>query len=81
MARKGDEIDKMISDLYLARKLIYQHCKVATSLNDLENILMELERDIPELGLIFDAVEFGKAWKMTISELKTKFEISDSINH
>ena len=73
VAKNGDPIDKVISDLYLARKLIYQRCKSADSLENLDDILNALANEVPEIGLIFNKTEFDKAWKMTIAELKDKF--------
>jgi hypothetical protein len=74
-ARQGDKVDQTISDMYLARKLIYQGCKMTASIATLEEVLLDLEKNIPEIGLIFDQEEFQNAWKLTIIELRQKFNI------
>lgn len=78
--RKGDPIDKVICDFYLAKKMIYQHCKSASSLQDLITILSDLENSIPRTDMAFNKKEFEKAWNITINEVREKFSAYDPID-
>jgi thymidylate kinase len=74
-AKQGNQIDQAISDMYLARKMIYQACKGVADMDGLKSTLERLEGNIPQIGLIFDHDEFQNAWRLTIQELRQKFEI------
>ena len=73
LAKSGNEDDQLVSDVYFARKLIFQRCKSVSSRDELFELLDYLNDHVHIPEGIFNKEEFTRAWQMTIKDIRSQF--------